>query len=267
MAGLFALTRGRACRRALALVSLLLALPVHAAPANAAPAKPVPPKPAPAKPAPAKPAVPEDYFQRYGKILQPGTEPAHPLKLALPVFDIGQVKIPSQEEMNMREKLERLATLSDEDIRQDLEKWPAFSKMSLADEGMMFMRIQQFKDRRARFAQERAHALGLLTLKPNEFDRFEKEYWDKRLQMDRELSKQFEPVFKARESQIEEQLYREFSTPGKSVPPPPAPAVKPAPPTPPAPGAKSSTPPKPTPNAKPAAPKPSSPPAPAMQMR
>lgn len=256
MAGFFTLTHCHAARRALALVSLL-ALPAYAASTGTAPAVPAKHEVKPAPPAkPPVPPVPEDYFQRYGKILQPGTEPSHPLKLAMPVSDIGQMKIPSQEEISMREKLERLAILSDNDIRQDLEKWPAFNKMSLSDEGMMFMRIQQFKDRRARFAQERARALGLNTLKPDQFARFEKEYWDKRLQMDRELAKQFDPIFKARESQIEEQLYREFSTPAKPVPPP----AKPAPPKDAkAPGAKPAAP-------KPPSPSPAAPPAPTMQM-
>jgi len=206
--------------RALALASLL-ALPISAF-ADTAPATPTAP---PAKPP--TPAVPENYFQRYGKILAPGTEPAHPLKLAMPFPDVGQIKIPSQGEIDMREKLEHLATMSDEDIRQDLEKWPAFSKMSLADEGGMLIRIQQFKERRAKIAQDRAHALGLLTLQPDQMERFEKEYWDKRLQVDRELAKKFEPAFKAQETALEEQLYREFSTPGKPVPPPTPPPAPP----------------------------------------
>jgi hypothetical protein len=240
MAGFFALIRTRAVGRVLTLASLL-ALPAHAAETNAGAAA------APAKPdAPAlmagKPAVlpvPEDDFQRYGKILQPGTEPAHPLKLSMPFPDVGQIKIPSQEELAMREKIERLTTMSDGDIRQDLEKWPAFDKMSLADEGMMLVRIQQFKDHRWKAAQDRAHAMGLLTLKPDQFERFEKEYWDKRLQIDREMVKQFDPIFKAHEAEIEEQLYREFSTPGQPVPPTPA---KPATPTA-VPDAKPATPP------------------------
>ena len=234
MAGFLSLSRAQTFVGTLALASLLVpSLPAFGAGTNAAPAKPAPPSPT-ASAAPAKnpvPPVQEDYFQRYGKILAPGTEPAHPLKLAMPFPDVGQIKIPSQEEIDMREKLEHLATMSDADIRQDLEKWPAFDKMSLADEGSMLMRIQQFKDRRAKIAQDRAHALGLLTLKPDQLEKFEKEYWDKRMQMDRELAKQFDPVFNAHEAQIEEQLYREFSTPGQHVPPPPAP--KPKPPTPP----------------------------------
>jgi hypothetical protein len=176
---------------------------------------------------PVIPPVPQDDFQKYGKIIAPGTEPAHPLKLEMPLPDVGQIKIPSQGELDMRAKLEHLITMSDDEIRQALAKWPAFDKMSLADEGAMLMRIQQFKDRRAKIAQDRAHALGLLTLKPDQLARFEQEYWDKRLQIDRDMAKQFEPIFQARETQIEEQLYREFSTPGKPVPPPAAPAAQP----------------------------------------
>ena len=129
----------------------------------------------------------------------------------------------------MRDKIERLATLSDDDIRDDLSKWPAFNQMSLADEGAMLMRIQMFKDHRSKVAEERAHALGLLTLKPDQMQQFETEYWNKRLDMDRDLTKQFDPIYKAREAKMEEELFREFSAPGGPVPPPPAPKPPPTP--------------------------------------
>jgi hypothetical protein len=200
MAGFLALSRTRAVRVVLA---SLLAIPAHAAATNAAPAAPAPGTPAAMAGKPVIPPVPQDDFQKYGKIIAPGTEPAHPLKLEMPLPDVGQIKIPSQGELDMRAKLEHLITMSDDEIRQALAKWPAFDKMSLADEGAMLMRIQQFKDRRAKIAQDRAHALGLLTLKPDQLARFEQEYWDKRLQIDRDMAKQFEPIFQARETQVE----------------------------------------------------------------
>jgi hypothetical protein len=190
---------------------------------NMAPAAPAPPAnpQAAAGNKPGVPPVPVDYFQRYGKILSAGNEPSHPLKLAMPFPDVGQVKVPGNDELAMREKLERLTTMSDEDIRADLANWPAFKQMSLADEGAMLMRIQMFKDHRAKVAQDRAHALGLLTLKPDQMEKFTNEYWEKRLQMDRDLARQFGPVYKAAEDKMEEQLYREYSTPAKPIPAPP----------------------------------------------
>jgi hypothetical protein len=206
------------------------------APAPASTAALVPPA-NPAAPAvkPVVPPVPEDYFQRYGKILTPGTEPSHPLKLAMPFPDVGQIKIPSAEELAMRDKIERLTTMSDADIRKDLDAWPAFDEMTLGDEGAMLVRIQMFKDRRDKIAQDRAHALGLLTLKPDQMQKFETEYWNKRMQMDAQLSRQFGAVYKTSQDKLDEELFREFSTPGTPVPPPkpPAPALaaqnKPAP--------------------------------------
>ena len=180
--------------------------------------------PKPATPA-LPPPIPEADYQRYGKIISAGTEPSHPLKLSMPFPDIGQFKIPSADELAMRAKLERLITMSDADIRQNLANWPAFAKMSLADEGNMLLRIQMFKDRRAKVAQDRAHALGLLTLKPDQFQRFETEYWNKRMQMDTELAHQFQPVYQARENKLEEELFREFSTPQAPVPAPKPPAA------------------------------------------
>jgi len=192
-------------------------------------ADPVPPATTPAvnkNPAPA--AAPPDTFNRYGKIWAPSDDISHPLKLNLQFPGVGDLKIPSEEELNERDKLEQLATLSDEEIRNQLDQWPPYGKMKLGDEGQMLFKIQQFKDLRTRIAQAKAHQLGL-TLTPDQQAKFEKDYWDKQLQMDHELAKQFEPVFKARETKLEEDLFREFSTPATAgVPaqaPKPAPAV------------------------------------------
>ena len=223
-----------ACLAGLALVYGARAA-TPASPAVPAPA-PVPPaSPAATAPKPVIPPVPDEDFQRYGKILAPGTQPSHPIKLNMPFPDVGQIKIPSAEELAMRDKLERLTTMSDADIRKDLEAWPAFDEMTLGDEGAMLVRIQLFKDHRDKTAQDRARVLGLLTLKPDQMQKFETEYWNKRMQMDAQLARQFGAVYKTSQDKLDEELFREFSTPGTPVPPPkpPAPALaaqnKPAP--------------------------------------
>jgi hypothetical protein len=172
----------------------------------------------------APPALPPDTFGEYGKIVAPSDQTAHPLKLKMPFPGVGEVKIPSADEMKMREKLEELAKLSDNDIRAQLEKWPAYGKMNLRDQGTMLQRIQDFRDYRSSVAKGKAHDIGLLTLLPDQQVRFEKDYWDKRLQMDQELAKQFEPIFKAREQKMRDELYREFSS---TSPGPVADAAKP----------------------------------------
>jgi hypothetical protein len=184
-----------------------------------------PPAAAGAKPVPVVPPVPIDYFQRYGKILSPGSEPNHPLKLSMPNPDIGQVKIPTGEETALRDKIERLTTMSDEDIRKDLANWPAFKQMTLSDEGAMLVRIQQFKDHRAKLAQDCAHNLGLLTLNPVQMDHFTQEYWQKRLKMEQDLAHQFQPIYQTRESKMEEELFREYSMPFKPTPAVPKPVA------------------------------------------
>jgi hypothetical protein len=126
--------------------------------------------------------------------------------------------------MNMRDKLERLAMLSDAEIRQQLEQWPAYSKMSLGDQGAMLTKIQQFRDRRDKMAVLKAHQLGLLTLNAQQQAKFKQEYWDKRLQMDRQLAQQFQGAFHAAEQKLNEDLYREYSMPAH---PPKAPAPPP----------------------------------------
>jgi hypothetical protein len=218
--------------------TLFLPLRADAPPStNAAPAKPAEPEAKAATPTPTPPK--EDYFSRYGNILSPGDAAAHPFKLTMPFPDVGEVKVPSQAELKMRDKLEELATLNDDQIREQLQQWPPFSKMSLADEGSMLMRIQQFKDRRHKVAMDARTRLGLSTLTQPQNDQFEKEYWDKRLQMDRDVAKQFEPILHDHEQKFEEDLFRQFSVPATPVAvaqvakptPSPTPAVPDKPPT------------------------------------
>ena len=222
------------------------------------PPMPPPRPPATAPATNAAPIVPAEALGRYGKILTPSDQPAHPLKLRLPFPDAGQVKIPSQDELVMRDKLEQLAMLSDDDIRKQLERWPAYAKMNLRDQGQMLQRIQDFRDFRTNTARMKAHDMGLLTLTPDQFAHFEKEYWDKRLQMDNDLAKQFTPIYKASEQKLQDDLYREYSVLN------PVPLVQaPRPGAPPAPGAPGK--PAPSPVNKPVAVKPVAP-APALAM-
>jgi hypothetical protein len=173
---------------------------------------------------------PADYYGRYGNILSPNNHASYPFKLNMPLPGVGEVKVPSKDELNMRVKLESLTTMTDAEIRDELEKWPAFGEMSLVDEGNMLSRIQAFRDYRHRTAVNEAHQLGLLTLNPAQEARFEKEYWDKRLAMDQALAPKLEPMVKAAQQKMNEDLYREFSSPhGLGHPAPkPGPAPRPA---------------------------------------
>jgi hypothetical protein len=181
-------------------------------------------------PAAAKPGTPppplDDYYVRYGQILKPSDQAGYPFKLNMPFPDVGAVKVPSREELDVRDKIEQLATLSDDEIRQQLMQWPAFGKMSLADDGAMLARIQNFRDYRKKMAQDEWHRLGL-TLTPAQQDRFEKDYWNRKLQMDRQLAQQLEPAFQAAQQKLNEDLYREFSMPGPLAKAPAPPKLSP----------------------------------------
>ena len=205
-----------------------LALPLHAqtmmnsgttpesAPTPAAPTPATPPtKPvttaATTNAPPAIPPVPPDVMGKYGKILSPSDDIGYPLKLKMPGPGIGEVKVPKMDELDMRDKLEQLATLSDDEIRTQLAQWPAYSKMNLRDQGGMLQRIQDFRDYRTRVAMQKAHDMGLLTLTDADKARFEKEYWVKRLQMDRDIAKQIGPIIAQHEQKLNNDLFREFS--------------------------------------------------------
>jgi hypothetical protein len=177
-----------------------------------APAKTTTPaKPAPKISAPTPAQQAADALNPYGNIVSPGDEAAHPVRLHLPFPGVGEVKIPTQGELTMREKLEQLAGLSDTEIHVRLSKWPAYSKMTLRDQASMLSRIQDFRDYRSKIAMQKAHDMGLLTLTDDQKKKFEKDYWDKQLQMDRELAKQFDPIYQAEEQKFKDELFREFS--------------------------------------------------------
>jgi hypothetical protein len=206
----------------------------------AAPAVATPP-PAPANatnkgvppPATLTAAPVPDTYGLYGNILAPSDDVAHPIRLNMPFPGIGELKIPNQNELKEREILEQLADLSDADIRTKLSEWPPYSKMKLSDEGQMLIRIEQFREERAKIARDRAHDLGL-TLTPDQQARFEKDYWTLRLAMDQQLAKQFSGAYAAQSQKMKETLFREFSTPGTTIPttkppaPPPVAQAKPA---------------------------------------
>jgi len=199
------------------------------------PTAPAPP-PAPNNGKPTVPPTPPppipDTLDLYGKIWAPSNDVAHPLKLQLPFPNIGEVKVPSQDELNARDKLEELATLSDADIHAKLDEWPPYGKMSLHDQGALLQRIQDFRDYRTKVAVEKAHQFGLLTLTPDQQAQFEKDYWDKRLKMDRDLAKQFSGILKDKEQKMGQELFREFSASNASSPPSMVPPPTPAPPPP-----------------------------------
>ena len=229
-----------------------------------APATPPPPQPQAKAAPPAKPASPPppDSFNRFGKIWAPSDDVSHPIKL-IQFPSVGDMRIPSQDELNVRDKLEQLAALSDADIHKQLEAWPPYSKMKLGDQGQLLGRIQAYKDQRTHVAMQAAHDMGLLTLTPEQQARFEKDYWAKRLAMERDLAKQFEPVIKTEQQKMADDLFREFSTspqvpivqaPKPAVPSGPPPTNKPAQTPPPVTQTKPAPTPPPVTQTKPAAP-------------
>lgn len=162
---------------------------------------------------------------RYGNIVMPGDQVPYPLRLRLPMPAETEFHIPKPDDLAKRAKIEALANMSDDDIRKQLAAWPAYSKMSLRDQGAMLQRIQDFRDYHLHVALQKAHEIGLSTLTPQQQAKFEKDYWDLRLKVDQDLAKQFLPIYQAREQAMDAQLFSEFSS---DMSAPTAPAPKPA---------------------------------------
>jgi hypothetical protein len=209
---------------------------VWAAPSstNAPPAKAAKPatsavavaKPPATNAPPALPPAMQNTLGRYGNIVTPGDQVAYPLRLRLPLPNEAEVHIPKPDDLTKRAKIEALANLSDDEIRKQLSAWPAYTKMSLHDQGAMLQRIQDFRDYHVRVAMQKAHDMGLSTLTPAQQAKFEKEYWDQRLKLDEDLARQFQPIYQAREQIMSDKLFREFSS-AMPAPAAPKPALGP----------------------------------------
>jgi hypothetical protein len=170
-------------------------------------------------PAPLSPAL-QKSLDRYGDIVTTGTQVSYPLHLHLPLPYEIEVHVPTSEDLVIRAKLEALANLSDDELRKQLAAWPALNKMSLRDQGLLLQRIQDFRDYHVKIAMQKAHGMGMPTLTPAQAAKFEKEYWDERLKIDQDLVEQFQPIYEAREQEMDAALLAEFSSPVPATAPP-----------------------------------------------
>lgn len=125
-------------------------------------------------------------------------------------------------ELEMKEKLETLVKLSPQQLDDELQKWPRYQQMDLGERAKLLQRIQEFKDRRRKQAENKARDLGL-KLTPEQFAVFEEKFWDKRLHADRQLWQEMEPRRKQLEQQLNSELKQEFAL-YLTPPPPPKPA-------------------------------------------
>lgn len=130
-------------------------------------------------------------------------------------------------EMEMRDKLETLCKLSPQQLDAELQKWPRYQQMDLGERAKILQRIQEFKDRRHKMAENKARELGL-QLTTDQFTTFEQKFWDRRSQADHQLWLEMEPRRKALDQQINTELKQEFAAYAKPATPAPAPSPTPA---------------------------------------
>jgi hypothetical protein len=156
------------------------------------------------------------------------TDASHPLKLNFPFGWIGELKLPTKDELIYRDKLETVADLTDLQIRDLLEKWPPYNSMSLSDQGKMLQRIQDFRDRRNKLAQDEAQKLGLTTLSPADQQAFTKLFWLRRRQADEALLADFQAKYDAKQGEIDHEMEQVFAPRLPSPKPVSAPTPKPS---------------------------------------
>jgi cell division septation protein DedD len=107
--------------------------------------------------------------------------------------------------------LEFLDDLTDQQIRSELEKWQPYNSMTLGDQGRMLMRIQEFRDRRTKIAQDEAQKLSLNNLAPADQLAFKKMFWQLQRQVDDQLITEFQSQYDAKEHEMEHALIAKFA--------------------------------------------------------
>ncbi|VVM08148.1 hypothetical protein MAMC_01991 [Methylacidimicrobium cyclopophantes] len=111
----------------------------------------------------------------------------------------------------MRQKIVPLLELPDDRLLEELQKWPRFQKMNLEQKGRLLERIARMRVERVRAAEREAKRLGL-TLSEDQRAAFQRQYWQRREEMIRQLWKETEGRRKALREQLDKELKTEFAT-------------------------------------------------------
>lgn len=130
---------------------------------------------------------------------------------------VGRMMSMDGKENEMRERLGQLATLSDDQLKAELTKWPRYQHMSLGEQSKFLAKLQEIRDRQKAMAAAKARELGL-NLSPEQKTAFESSYLQKRMAMERQLWKEMEPRRRQLESQISQDLMKEFGTSASNPP-------------------------------------------------
>jgi hypothetical protein len=133
------------------------------------------------------------------------------VRLNFPFAWVGELKLPTKDEISSRDKLEFLGDMSDQQIRDELEKWPPFNGMSIGDQGRMLVRIQEFKDRRSKLAQDEQQKLNLTNLSPTDQANFKKVFWQMRREIDDDLIADFQARYDAKQAELDHALVSKFT--------------------------------------------------------
>lgn len=120
---------------------------------------------------------------------------------------------PEEGRWEVRQKIVQLLELPDDRLLAELEKWPRFQKMELGQKGRFLERIARMRAERQRAAEREAERLGL-QLSGERKEAFEREYWQRREEIARQLWKETEGQRKTLREKLEKELKAEFASQG-----------------------------------------------------
>lgn len=118
---------------------------------------------------------------------------------------------PEESRWEVRQKIVQLLELNDDRLLAELEKWPRFQKMDLGHKGRFLERIDRVRMERHQAAEREAQRLGL-QLADDRKAAFERQYWQRREEIARQLWKETEGQRKALREKMEKDLKAEFAS-------------------------------------------------------
>ena len=117
---------------------------------------------------------------------------------------------PEESRWEVRQKIVQLLELPDDRLLAELEKWPRFQKMDLGRKGRFLERIARMRMERRHAAEREAEQLGLKLSDPQK-EAFERQYWQRREEMARQIWKETEGRRKALREKLKQELKAQFA--------------------------------------------------------
>jgi len=106
-------------------------------------------------------------------------------------------------------KMIDLALLPESDVEQNIDKLPMVAKMTETEKQKFTEHVKGFRNRIRKEALDKAEKIGI-TLSAEKQDEFVKNFWEKRIEMEKKLNEEIEPRRKKLMQDILDELSKKY---------------------------------------------------------